>query len=103
SAGVGDDARGALSLAQRGHLVVGAANLECPDRLQVFGFQIECVPLVVEREERGANRDAVEASPGGADVVESDHFCLNAVSAGRTALTRFATRERAIREPAATF
>lgn len=74
SAGVADDAGGTLFAAQGCDLVVGAANLEGADRLQVFRLEIERAPPVVKGDEWSTNGDVREARPGGADVVESDQF-----------------------------
>ena len=79
AAGVGDDAAGDLRGRELQNLVGRAANLEGPDRLKAFGFEVDLSVGSVARDagERGANErgldgDAGDAGGCGADFGEGD-------------------------------
>ena len=73
-AGIGDDAAAPRLVAQRRNLVVGPAQLEGADGLQVLEFQVELAGVggLGPLKQRRPDSDPVEAGVGGAYIVERD-------------------------------
>lgn len=83
AAGICDDAERDLRGGELQNLVGRAANLEGPDGLEAFGFEVDLLAGSVAgdsreggADERGLDGDAGDADGGGADGFEGDQlFC----------------------------
>src|SRR6266700_3447397 len=68
--GIRDYAARAFVVSEGRDFVVSPTELEGSDRLKVFRFEIERAPIVLERNQRCADSDAVQAAAGFQDVRE---------------------------------